>query len=133
MGFGASMQPIANSLLRSFGGGRTGTLRQYDEAPDPISGKTARYVCQAIPDLLFVVEEINAGTFEGQRRGDLKLILSGSQAGARPPIDGSWTFQIDGEETQYSLVLPITGINPDGDAVIWEAVIRKGATVGGTL
>lgn len=124
-GFGESMQGIADQLLGLFGGGRTVTLRRYDEVPDPVSGETAHSVAATITAPV-VVDTFEQDEFEGVRQGDVKLIISGKSVGADPPLDGSWTAQIDGESREYPLVSPINAINPDGNAVVWEAAMRRG-------
>lgn len=123
-GFGASMAGIADQLLDLFGDGREVTLRRYDEVPNPVTGDTGRTLAATITAPV-VVDSWKQGEFEGQRFGDVKLIISGKSAGSDPPVDGSWTAQLPGER-EYALVLPINVINPDGSAVVWEANMRRG-------
>lgn len=124
-GFGTSMQGIADQLLTLFGGGRQVTLRRYDEVPNLRTGATGRVLAQTITAPV-VVDTWKRGELDGHRFGDLKLIISGKSISADPPVDGSWTAELPGER-EYPIVLPINSIAPDGNAVVWEANMRRGA------
>lgn len=126
------MQKHADRMIRRRGNSRTVTLRRFDEVPDTASGDTAGLDDPAETIIASVLESsFKEGEFEKQRFGDVKLIISGSNVPASPPIDGSWTGQLSGESVQYPIVMPVKSIVPDGNVVIWHACLRKGAAGAG--
>ncbi len=124
--FAEMMQADLAGLIRTMGDGRQITLRRHDEIPDPKAAKTATLVAET------VVADVLEGAFKekefnGQKRGDVKLMISG-EAALSTRLDSSWTGQLDGDAFAYPIVIPTDSAAPDGVNVVGHVVaLRKGA------
>jgi hypothetical protein len=100
------------------------TLRRYLETPGGATGPVTRTVADTkVADAYrdgHAILEVG-----GFRTRVEKWVVSGSQVGGDPPVNGSWAAQFVGR-AEVDVIGPIGEINPDGDSVAWIVHLPQG-------
>ena len=125
-GFGATLRPVANQLIKLFGDKRVVTCRRYSQSGSLASGKKTRTLAETIANVSAVIVAENLFEVDGWQSGDEVVLLS-ADGFTGQDLDGSWTIQETGG-IERPVTGPIQPVKPGADAVYFQALIKTGAS-----
>lgn len=127
-GFGATLRPVGDQLIRLFGDGQTVELRRYELAGAASAGQKTPTLVDGYPiEVLAVVVAENVLELDTWEAGSETILISASEfAPGEEELTGRWTVKKPGGVEQ-----PISGavqpVQPGADPVYYALVIQRGA------
>lgn len=127
-GFGATLRPVANQLIKLFGDGGVVTCRRYSQSGSVAKGKKTRTLAETVSNVGAVVVSENIFEIDGWQVGD-EVVLLTADGFTGQQLDGSWTIQKPGG-LERPVNGPISPVEPGADVVYFQALIKSGASGG---
>lgn len=122
--FGASLVPVAESLISLFGGDTIGTLREYGQSGELASGTVTPIVTDTQTAKVVIVDQDLTG--QGGADGGRQTILI-SAKDFTGDLTARWTIQVNGDATERPMRFEITPVKPGPTVIYHQAVLLTGA------